>query len=104
VGRGELSALDVKFRATTALPYDHYSRRSPRRRRSVLSRFGVMHRLAYEPRSEGGQNWSGASAGYRATCTCGRWNFDGVVRDPASARDRSEAEKAHLLHEASADD
>jgi hypothetical protein len=63
-----------------------------------------MHQLNYEPRSQGGQDWSGAGAGYRATCSCGRWTYDGVVRDPNSATDRSEAVRAHFLHEAMADD
>jgi hypothetical protein len=58
-----------------------------------------MHRLEYGPRSAGGQNWSGAAAGYTAVCSCGKWTYDSIVWDPANAQDRSKAEAEHLKHE-----
>lgn len=58
-----------------------------------------MHELEYAPRSQGGQNWSGAGAGYIARCICGSWTYDGVVRDPMNPPEGLKT--MHLLHRAS---
>jgi hypothetical protein len=63
-----------------------------------------MHRLEYQARSQGGQNWSGAGAGYRAVCSCGKWTYDGIVRDPSNPGDCRDAVSAHMQHEMAQDD
>ncbi len=62
----------------------------------------MQHVLRYVPRSPGGQNWSGAAAGYTASCTCGAWTWNGIVDDPQ--RPPAELTKAHFLHEGTAED
>jgi hypothetical protein len=63
----------------------------------------VSHELRYEPRSQGGQNWSGADAGYRAVCSCGDWACEEIVQRPPDPRSRQRAEEAHLVHRVEAD-
>lgn len=56
------------------------------------------HSVTYVPRSQGGADWSGAGAGYIASCTCGAWTYGALVERPASPANRRAAEAAWLQH------
>ena len=36
--------------------------------------------LRFDPRSQGGQNWSGVGAGLVASCSCGKWTYEVPVQ------------------------